>query len=260
MLLALSPSLYWAGRGLLALTYVGRAAWGWAWDPPGGLGIGYPLVGTLVVAGATTLLLLPAAVAAGVAAASLPAGRGRAAVFWLLRVGERFPPVLAGTLGVGILLPLLRGPRCSGYGILATVLTLTAFLLPGASRAAAGILGACPEGVTQGGLALGLDAFQVTAGLALRTARRDLAALGLSAWGTAVADGTVASLVTGNQGAVPPGLCTPTTTLSSVLLTELSHAPWPSPWAQALTVQVLVVLGLCLLAHGVSRRLTRAPW
>lgn len=236
--------------------FLGESAGGvftWSWRPyQGEFGILAMLAGSLILAASTLLLAWPLSLALCCWVITSPGGPARSAVRGCIRLMTAIPTVVYGFAAVFLITPLARaGLGGSGFCWLAAALVLTFLVLPTMVLVLEAGLAPRLEKLCPGGLAVGLDRFELLWFFVLPQSRKTLLAAALLGTGRAIGDTLLPLMLAGNAPQVPSGfgdsMRTLTAHMALVTANEVGGAGYNSLFASgALLLGITAATSLAL--------------
>jgi len=215
-----------------------------------GGGILNAIAGTLFLILIACVVGLPIGLLGGIYLAEFGRGHFATVVRFVSDVMAGLPSIVAGLVAYGLIVTLTHGFSALSGGV-----ALGLLMFPTVLRTTEGVLRLVPDGLREGGMALGLPRWRVILRIVLPTAAGGVATaviLGIAR----VAGETAPLLFTAfGSGDLPGGLLQPTDALPLTIWND-SQSPDPQSHAQAWAGALLLV-ALLLLLNGLARLIAR---
>lgn len=257
-------------RGLATFTKdgipLGSFFGGTTWNPHQNGADGVPLVGALpMIVGSfsvtllSCLIALPFALGASIFVVEIAPGFGSKIFRPLTEVLVGIPSVVFGLVGLGIIVPWMRGlVGGTGYGILSASIVLAFMILPTITSLSTDALAAVPNSYRDGSYGLGCTRWQTIVGVVLHSALPGILTAIIMGMSRAFGEALAVQMVIGNAAQMPQGLFTPASTLTSVLTMGMGNEamgtlPNDVLWALAM-VLLIMSLVFILIVHLIGRK------
>lgn len=231
----------------------------WDWNPyQGKFGILPMLAGSLILSFSALLMAYPLSL--GVCAFIITA-RGKIGLYLIrgiIRFMTAIPTVVYAFVGIILLTPLVRsGLGGSGLSWLTATLVLVLLILPTMVLVLESGLKPMLESLCPGGLAIGLNRFELLWFFVFPHAQKTFTATGLLGFGRAIGDTLIPLMLAGNAphvpGALGESLRTLTAHMALVTANEVGGAAYSS-----LFMAGALLLGINAAVSFISRRLINA--
>jgi phosphate transport system permease protein len=170
-------------------------------------------------------------------------------------------PFLARVLGW---IPIFRPPTGQGQGLLTASLVLAVMVIPIVAATTRDLLRTVPILHKEGALALGMTRLETVRVVIIPFVRSGIAAASLLGWGRALGETIAVLMLIGNALQFPYNIYAPTTTIASVIASQLDAALTDATGtalaalAEAGLVLLLITLATNFLARTIVRRTSGA--
>jgi ABC-type phosphate transport system permease subunit len=165
--------------------------------------------------------------------------------------------VIIGWFGLTLLVPFIaRVTGSSGYGMMAASLVLVVMVLPTITALSAETLKAVPIELKEATTAMGATRWQSIYKVILPAAREGILVAVVLGMGRAIGETMAVQMVIGNARQGGLGLLSPSSTLTTRIVTDMGEAP-PGIQRSALFAMALVLLILAVLLIAIIRTVSR---
>jgi len=240
------------------LTFLGRLTF----DPdsrmPGALVF---IIGSLAVTLFAIVVGGPFGVAVGIFLSQLAPQRLAAFMKPAIEILVGIPSVVYGWLGLTLLAPFTRQHFGSqtGFGLLTAGIVLSIMILPTVISLSEDALRAVHSTLKEGSMALGATRWQTIFHVLLPAARSGLTVAVILGIARAIGEALAVQMVIGNAAVIPKGLLSPTSTLTTEIVTDMGSAQAGSVMQHALfSMAFLLLLIAMALIIGVRLALRRS--
>lgn len=239
---------------------------GTTWNPHQLGDDGVPLVGALpMIAGSfsvtllSCVLALPFALGASIFVVEIAPGFGGRVFRPLIEVLVGIPSVVFGLVGLGIIVPWMRGlVGGTGYGILSASIVLAVMILPTVTSLSTDALAAVPDSYRDGSYGLGCTRWQTVVNVVLPSALPDLLTAQIMGMSRAFGEALAVQMIIGNAAQMPRDLFTPASTLTSVLTMGMGNEAMGTVQNDVLWALAMVLLAMSLvfilIVHLIGRK------
>ncbi len=216
------------------------------------------IVGSVATTTIAVVLAWPLGLATAVFMVKLAPRAAREVVGHAIDLLVGIPSVVYGSVGLTVLVPWLRSHfGGAGFGLLAAALVLAVMILPTIVGLSVSTLQALPGTLDEAALALGATRWQSIWRVLLPAARPGLMTAVVLATARAAGEATAVQMVVGNTPLLPRAFVTPTATLTSEIIVEMTTTPFGSTWNNALFLMSFLLLAMSLATILVLRWLGR---
>ncbi|MBV9403422.1 MAG: phosphate ABC transporter permease subunit PstC [Candidatus Eremiobacteraeota bacterium] len=240
------------------LTFLGRLSFDPDNHAPGALVF---IIGSLSVTLFAILVGGPFGVAVGIFLSQLAPQRLAAFMKPAIEILVGIPSVVYGWLGLTLLAPFTRQHFGSqtGFGLLTAGIVLSIMILPTVIALSEDALHAVHGSLKEGSMALGATRWQTIFHVLLPAARSGLTVAIILGIARAIGEALAVQMVIGNSAVIPKGLLSPTSTLTTEIVTDMGSAQAGSVMQHALfSMAFLLLLIAMLLIVGVRAALRRS--
>jgi len=239
------------------LTFLGRLTFDPENRAPGALVF---IVGSLSVTIFAIVVGGPFGVAVGIFLSQLAPQRLAALMKPTIEILVGIPSVVYGWLGLTLLAPFTRAHFGSqtGFGLLTAGIVLSIMILPTVISLSEDALRSVHASLKEGSMALGATRWQTIFHVLLPAARSGLTVALILGIARAIGEALAVQMVIGNSAVLPKGLLSPTSTLTTEIVTDMGSAQAGSVMQHALfSMAFLLLLIAMLLIVGVRAALRR---
>jgi len=224
------------------------------WNPPAGqYGIMYFLLGTLVTTFFAMLIGAPLGIGTALFIDQVAPKKVGKYIRRGIELLAGIPSVIIGWFGLTLLVPFIaRVTGSSGYGMMAASLVLVVMVLPTITALSAETLKAVPIELKEATTAMGATRWQSIYKVILPAAREGILVAVVLGMGRAIGETMAVQMVIGNARKGGLGLLSPSSTLTTRIVTEMGEAP-PGVQRSALFAMALVLLILAVLLIAIIR-------
>lgn len=196
------------------------------WSPlKGNFGILPFIVGSFMITIGALLLGGPLALATAIFLAEVASPKVNAMVRPAIELLAGIPSVVYGFFGVVVIVPWMRAMfGGSGFGLLTGSVVLAVMILPTIATISEDAITAVPRGFKESSLALGATQWQTIWKVVLPAARYGLINAVVLGVGRAIGETMAVLMVVGNAPLIPTSLTKSASTLTSILVLEMSYA------------------------------------
>lgn len=204
----------------------------------------------------------PIGIAVGIFLSQLAPKRVAALLKPSIEILVGIPSVVYGWLGLTLLAPFIRVHFHSntGFGLLTAVIVLSIMILPTVISLSEDALLSVPVALKEGSMALGATRWQTIFNVLLPAARSGLTVAVILGIARAIGEALAVQMVIGNSAVLPTGLLSPTSTLTTGIVTEMGSAQQGSLLQHSLFsmafLLLLIAMMLILLVRLAARRRT----
>jgi phosphate transport system permease protein len=183
----------------------------------------------------------------------------------LVELLAAIPSVIYGLWGLGVLVPLIRGPAnwlhdhfgwfplfstpFGGSGTLPAVLVLVVMLLPTITALSRDAIAAVPNRLREGSLAMGATRWETILKIILPTAVTGILGAVILAFGRAMGETMALAMLVGNSNQFEWSILAPSNTLAALLANKFGEAIEQPEQRSALMLAALVLLIITLLVN-----------
>lgn len=196
------------------------------WSPTkGNYGILAPMLGSFIVTIGALILGAPLAIATAIFLAEIAPPSIRKIVRPTVELLAGIPSVVYGFFGIVILIPMVRRIfGGSGFGMITGCIILAIMIIPTITSISQDAIEAVPKKYTQGSLALGATRWQTIWHNILPAARPGLLSAIILGTGRAIGETMAVLMVLGNAPVLPKSISAPMSTLTSMIVLDMSYA------------------------------------
>lgn len=217
------------------------------------------IVGSFSVTLLSCLLALPFALGASIFVVEVAPGFGSRVFRPLTEVLVGIPSVVFGLVGLGVVVPWMRGiVGGTGYGILSASIVLAVMILPTVTSLSTDALAAVPNAYRDGSYGLGCTRWQTVVGVVLPSALPDIMTAVIMGMSRAFGEALAVQMIIGNAPQMPAGLFTPASTLTSVLTMGMGNEAMGTVANDVLWALAMVLLAMSLvfilIVHLIGRK------
>ena len=206
------------------------------------------IVGSFSVTLLSCLLALPFALGASIFVVEVAPGFGSRVFRPLTEVLVGIPSVVFGLVGLGVVVPWMRGlVGGTGYGILSASIVLAVMILPTVTSLSTDALAAVPNSYRDGSYGLGCTRWQTVVGVVLPSALPDIMTAVIMGMSRAFGEALAVQMIIGNAPQMPAGLFTPASTLTSVLTMGMGNEAMGTVANDVLWALAMVLLAMSLV-------------
>lgn len=236
------------------------------WNPSSVSADNRPLVGALpMIVGSfsvtlmSTLISIPFALGAAIFMVEISPEYGKKLLQPVVELLVGVPSVIYGMLGLGIVIPLVRGAfGGTGFGILAGSIVLTVMVLPTITTLCVDALESVENSQREAALALGATRWQMIYKVVLRTALPGILTAVVLGMARAFGEALAVQMVIGNTTVIPKSLISPASTLTSILTMNMGNTiPGQIDnnvlWTLALILMLMSLVFISLI-HMIGRK------
>jgi phosphate transport system permease protein len=218
------------------------------------------IAGTIAVTIVAAIISTPLSVGLAIFMSEIAPGWAKSIAQPAMEVFVGIPSVVWGWLGITILVPWLRENLSSigftlGFSWFAGSLVLSLMILPTITSISYDVVGAIPEEMRTGSLALGSTRWQTIRHVLLPAARTGLLTAVILGMMRAAGEALAVQMVIGNRAVLPAALTQPITTLTSEITLDMGNTVSGEPWNQALWTMGLILLVISFAFVLLVRRL-----
>ena len=207
------------------------------------------IVGTLAVTLFAIAIGGPFGIAVGVFLAEVAPQRVTNLLKPAIEVMVGIPSVVYGWLGLTLLVPFIRTHTSSpsGFGLAAAGIVLAIMILPTVITLSEDALRSVPAQLKEGSLALGATRLQTITRVLLPSAASGLAVAVILGIARAVGEALAIQMVIGNAGQLAAGIFTPTSALTTEIVTDMPGATQGSLLQHTLFSMALLLLLIAMV-------------
>lgn len=219
---------------------------GTTWDPQGSTpsyGALIFIVGSTVAAAGAVIVSAPIAIALAVFINMISPKFGKKVLQPALEIFVGIPSVVYGWIGITVLVPHIRlifGG--TGFSVLAAILVLSIMILPMIATIATDAIKALPRDYMEASYGLGATRWQTIYKVIVPAAKNGILTGVVLGLGRAFGEALAVQMVIGNTLKMASSLLSPTTTLTSILTSDIANTSFGSMWNNALWSLALILL------------------
>jgi len=225
-------------------------------DPKGQVGSAVFILGTLMVSGIALLIATPFAVISGIFITEISPNIGKKILQPSIEIFVGIPSVVYGWLGFTVLCPFIKTAfhlQFNGNGLLAAGIVLAVMIYPTIATVSADAIRNLPDEFREASYALGSTRWQMLRHVNIPAAASGILSgivLGLArAFGEALA----VTMVIGNYYSLPTSLLGPTSTLTTMISTNMQASVDGTGWTDSLWSMALVLFAISFLCIVIIR-------
>jgi phosphate transport system permease protein len=215
-------------------------------------------LGSIGVTLIAALFATPFAIAAAIFMVEIAPKAGSKILQPVIELLVGIPSVVYGFIGASILVPFMRGIfGGSGQSILAGAVVLFVMILPTVTTMSIDSLKAVPRNYREASLALGATRWQTIWKVVLRASTSGIMTAVVFGMARAFGEALAVQMVIGNMPAMPQGLTTPASTLTSILTMGISNQVPGTVQYNILWSLALLLLFMALVFNIIIRLIGR---
>lgn len=201
----------------------------------------------------------PLGIAVGVFFSQLAPKRLAAVMKPAVEILVGIPSVVYGWLGLTLLVPFLRAHfgSLTGFGLATAAIMLSIMILPTVISLSEDALRAVPDTLREGSMALGATRWQTIFNVLLPAARSGLLVAIILGIARAIGETLAVQMVIGNAAILPKSLFSPTSALTTEIVTDMGGAQAGSVLYHSLFsmafLLLLIAMGLILAVRRAAR-------
>ena len=217
------------------------------------------ILGSIAITLFAVLVGGPFGVAVGIFLSQLAPKAIAAIVKPAIEILVGIPSVVYGWLGLTLLAPLMRHfGSLTGFGLVTAGIVLSIMILPTVITLSEDALLAVPSSLREGSMALGATRWQTIFNVLLPSARSGITVAVILGIARAIGETLAVQMVIGNSAMLPKGIFSPTSALTTEIVTEMGSAPTGSVLYHSLFsmafMLLLIAMGLILAVRVALRR------
>lgn len=219
------------------------------WLPEEGqFGAALFIIGTLALTGLSLLISVPISLCIAVFNAYLAPKWLSSLLRPILDILVGIPSVVYGFLGMTVVIPIIRQltGELMGDGLLAAAIVLAFMVLPTIARLSDDALVSLPKSYQEAAYALGATKMQTIIKVLIPAAKNGIATAVVLGMARAIGETMAVVMVIGNVAQMPSTLFTPTSVLTSNIVSQIMNVQFDSSWNYALYMMAFMLLLISL--------------
>ena len=220
------------------------------WDPfAEHYGVGAFIIGTFALMGLTLLFCVPFSLIVAIYISEYASGKFKKVYRSILDLLVGIPSVVYGFIGLTIFVPFIRDffHQDYGHGIAAASLVLAIMVLPTITRIADTTIESIPNSIREASYSLGATKFQVILKSVLPAAKSGIFTAIILGMTRAIGETMAVVMVIGNTPILLSGITSPTSVMTTSIVTEILNVDFDSTWNYALYMMAFLLLLISLI-------------
>ncbi|SDN08196.1 phosphate ABC transporter permease subunit PstC [Sediminibacillus halophilus] len=218
------------------------------------------IFGSLAVTFLSALIAAPLGIGGAIFMTEIAPSWGRKVLQPVIELLVGIPSVVYGFIGLTVLVPFIREHGAgTGFSILAGTIVLSIMILPTITTIATDAMGALPNSLREGSLALGATRWQTIRKVLLPAALPSLLTAVVLGMARAFGEALAVQMVIGNVRNLPESLLDPSATLTTIITLNMGHTTYGSVenntlWSMGLILLIISFVFILIVRYLSSRR------
>ncbi|WP_077621495.1 phosphate ABC transporter permease subunit PstC [Sediminibacillus massiliensis] len=218
------------------------------------------IFGSLAVTLLSALIAAPVGIGSAIFMTEIAPSWGRKILQPVIELLVGIPSVVYGYIGLSVLVPFIREHTSgTGFSLLAGTIVLSIMILPTITTIATEAMGALPDSLREGSLALGATRWQTIRRVLLPAALPSLLTAVVLGMARAFGEALAVQMVIGNVRDLPSSILDPSATLTTIITLNMGHTTYGSVenntlWSMGLVLLTISFIFILIIRYLSSRR------